>query len=361
MTVCLVMICKNESRCIARALESAKPMIDRWCVVDTGSTDGTQQIVRDCMGGIAGTLHERSWVDQQHNRNESFDLAKLEGCDYLLQLDADERFCFPKGAPPRGSLTADCYDFTVLLGSIEFARTTLLSTRFRWRWHGARHPKLIGDGAQQPIALQPTAYVVPSSDGASWSEPDKYVRHCAELEQDLRHDPDNPRKRYYLAQSYRDAGFLQSALRAYERRAEMEGWAEERWSAAHEAAKLKERLEYPIAQIGAAYLSAYHLRPTRAEPVYRLAKCFRAHGLHRSALEWARVAAVIEKPPDRLFVEWGVYLWGALYELGMAAYECDELEEAQRVIAELERRRPAINRMRAIAGQPPLVDADDMT
>ena len=45
--VCLNMIVKNEAAVIARCLASVRPLIDSWAIVDTGSSDGTQEIVRD--------------------------------------------------------------------------------------------------------------------------------------------------------------------------------------------------------------------------------------------------------------------------------------------------------------------------
>jgi hypothetical protein len=44
----LVMIVKNEAHGIRETLESFKPFIDRWTILDTGSTDGTQRISVIC-------------------------------------------------------------------------------------------------------------------------------------------------------------------------------------------------------------------------------------------------------------------------------------------------------------------------
>ena len=62
-TICLNMIVKNESKVIQRCLESVKGTIDYWVIVDTGSTDGTQQLIKECLKDIPGELHERPWVD----------------------------------------------------------------------------------------------------------------------------------------------------------------------------------------------------------------------------------------------------------------------------------------------------------
>ena len=75
-SICLNMIVKDEQSIIAKNLASAKQIIDYWVIVDTGSTDGTQEEIRRCMQGVPGELHERPWVDFEHNRNEALALAR---------------------------------------------------------------------------------------------------------------------------------------------------------------------------------------------------------------------------------------------------------------------------------------------
>nr|WP_293767360.1 hypothetical protein [Sporichthya sp.] len=36
--------------------------IDHWLIVDTGSTDGTQELIRTMLAGIPGEVVERPWV-----------------------------------------------------------------------------------------------------------------------------------------------------------------------------------------------------------------------------------------------------------------------------------------------------------
>ena len=87
-TVCLNMIVKNEARVIEKCLASVKPLIDSWVIVDTGSSDDTQSIIRKYMADLPGELHEKPWVNFAHNRNEALQLAK-EKADYVLLIDAD--------------------------------------------------------------------------------------------------------------------------------------------------------------------------------------------------------------------------------------------------------------------------------
>ena len=88
-TICLNMIVKNEAAVIRRCLDSVRPIIDYWVIVDTGSTDGTQDIIREHLRDLPGELHERPWRDFAHNRSEALELARGKG-DYTLIIDADD-------------------------------------------------------------------------------------------------------------------------------------------------------------------------------------------------------------------------------------------------------------------------------
>jgi glycosyltransferase involved in cell wall biosynthesis len=72
------MIVKNEAHIIRETLDSVAPYISSWVIVDTGSDDGTQDLIRDHMGrrGIPGELYERPWRNFGHNRSEALDLAQ---------------------------------------------------------------------------------------------------------------------------------------------------------------------------------------------------------------------------------------------------------------------------------------------
>lgn len=77
------MIVKDEKNVIKRCLASVRDLIDYWVIVDTGSMDGTQEIIRDFLREIPGELHERPWVNFEHNRNGALELARHRA-DYLF-------------------------------------------------------------------------------------------------------------------------------------------------------------------------------------------------------------------------------------------------------------------------------------
>jgi len=63
-TICLNMIVKNESKIITRLLESVSPIIDCYCICDTGSTDNTIQIIQDFFKekNIPGKIVQKDFI-----------------------------------------------------------------------------------------------------------------------------------------------------------------------------------------------------------------------------------------------------------------------------------------------------------
>src|SRR5690606_13520574 len=97
-----------------------------------------------------------------------------------------------------------------------------------WRWVGVLHEHL---DAGRPVA-QPRVegvWINVTPDGPRSSDPQKYAKDAAVLEQALRDEPGNARYVFYLAQSWRDAGRRDLALQHYRHRADMGGWDEEVW------------------------------------------------------------------------------------------------------------------------------------
>lgn len=350
--ICLNMIVKDEAPVIERCLASVKPWIDHWVIVDTGSSDGTQGTIRQFMADVPGTLHERPWRDFAHNRNEAMALARtaMAGADvYLLCVDADETL---RMAPDFAwlDLQADGYQFRCELDGWHYLRNALVRACQPWRWEGVLHEYLTQDGPHRWEAL-PEATIVVSRDGARARDPHTYLRDIELLEKAVREAPGNTRYRFYLAQSCRDAGKLDEAIGHYEERAAMGGWEEEVWFARFQIGALRERRGDAQVAVQAAYLDAYQLRPTRAEPLCALARYHRLRGEFALAHLFAQQAAAVPRPSDSLFVDDSVYVWRALDELVVSAFYVGAIDQGRRALQRLiaEQQFPESERTRIVA------------
>ena len=82
--IALVMIVRDEARCIGRCLESARPWVDEMLVLDTGSLDATAELARSAGARVA----HFDWThDFAAARNAALALCDA---DWRLVLDADE-------------------------------------------------------------------------------------------------------------------------------------------------------------------------------------------------------------------------------------------------------------------------------
>jgi len=117
-TICLNMIVKNESKIILRLLETVLPIIDTYCICDTGSTDMTKELIKEFFDVrcIEGKIIEEPFKNFGYNRTVAANAAK-DMADYLLLLDADMKLEIDSSFD-KSKLTADVY--TIAQGSKTF-------------------------------------------------------------------------------------------------------------------------------------------------------------------------------------------------------------------------------------------------
>jgi FkbM family methyltransferase len=363
-TVCLCMIVRDEAPVIRRCLASVRPLIDHWLIVDTGSSDGTQAIVRETMADLPGALVERPWIDFAHNRSEALSLARPRAA-YSLIIDADDEIILPPRFE-RPTLDADSYVVDIEDTSIAYQRTQLVANKIPWRYRGVLHEFLEGPGAgpagHLPIVMRR------NHDGARRRDPKTYSNDAAILEEALRKETDPfliARYTFYLAQSYRDCGERERALSAYLRRAGQGFWDQEIYVSLLGAGRLMEGLGHPLDVVLGVYRAANAACGNRAEAAHAASRLCRQHD--RFAEGYAFAAAAINKPAPigGLFVERWIYAYGLADEYAVHAYwtgryrdclvVCDRLLSEGRAPADM---RPRIEANRRFAIERLSADAD---
>jgi len=99
----LIVITKNEERCIERCLRSVG-FADDIVVVDSGSTDRTVELAESCGARV---LQTTDWPGFGPQKNRALELARG---DWVLALDADEWLGVDTANQIKAAITAPAYE-----------------------------------------------------------------------------------------------------------------------------------------------------------------------------------------------------------------------------------------------------------
>lgn len=324
-TIGLAMIVRDEATVITQCLERALPLIDTWTIIDTGSEDETVEIIKRALDGVPGQMHHRDWVGHSHNRTELLELAR-DTADHLLLLDADLLLTIDGDLP---TLTSDMY-VARLDGDFSHTLPLLVNGhREGWRYEGAAHAVLTAPG---PFSVEELQNARLTETRGSSPRSDKIQRDAQALEQEI-----DPRTIFYLAQSYRDLGYDEAAADLYRLRVRHSSThPQEVFWACYQEGLL--RIQSDFARGCAILLEAWERRPSRAEPLWKLAREHRLLGQAHPALLYAEQACRIPQPNDNHFVLTWIYQWGCLMERALARQATGDTDGATRDFLQLAER-----------------------
>ena len=330
ISLCLVMIVKDEEDTIRRCLTQVAPYISYYVIVDTGSSDNTIQEINSTMEelGIDGEVHERPWVNFEVNRTESLQLAKGK-CDYRWIIDADDTFRVANpGVNPFSNLPkekVDCLQILYKLNNLQYHRAQIVRSDQDWVYKGVLHEYLELPGKEPLIQYQiprdkcyVDADISPLKRANTLEE--KYANDANILEKALEDEPTNTRYMFYLAQSYRDSNQKVKAIDAYEKRIEAGGWEEEVYYSMYMIGKIKEQLGRHPDEVIQAYSRAWEYRPERLEAVFHAMRKLRERGRWVMSFTYGNMAVKNPGTSDILFVEPEVWQWRLLDEYALAAF-----------------------------------------
>ena len=326
-TICLSMIVKNESKIIGRMLASVLPVIDEFCIVDTGSTDDTEAVIHAfaAQHGIKGAEVHDLFVNFEVSRTRALVEARKRGCDYILLMDAD--MVLEVNGFNKDALTHGMYRLYQGSVQLQYLNARLVSSKLECCYKGVTHEYLAIEPGHTSANLT-TLRINDLGDGGS--KADKFVRDIRLLTQGIVAEPKNERYYFYLANSYYDSGNPVQAVELYLRRVEMGGWSEE--------------VFYSLFRISLAYkllkkmdlfllygIKAWQAAPNRAESIYELVKYYREEGNQKLAYSFYLLVKDLPPPPDGLFVHVDVYRYKLAYEGSILAYYCGLRKEAFRL------------------------------
>ena len=299
-------ICKNEGHIVARMLESAKGITDLIVVNDTGSTDDTQQVIRNfgLKYNIPTYIYERSFDNFGNSRN--YALKKLRDTVDELHWDPEEVWGFWAdcdevllvGAAFRKELIDK--DFYNVMGEFDhspFSRGSFFRLSKDFFWNGPVHEAIMWR-KDDPITLGslPGIFIKSDKTGHSWKGDieAKYIRYAKMLEGFSEQDEHYGRWIFYSAQNYYTAAThssnefskvncLKNALRYYEKRANLAPSSlnniverEEQAYAQQQIGTVLEELHYPWPKVQEALIKSHMLDPLRGEPIMQILQHYMA-------------------------------------------------------------------------------------
>lgn len=330
------MIVKNERPIICRCLDSVMPFIDTWVIVDTGSNDGTQEVIRRHLKAIPGELHERPWVNFAHNRNEAMQLAWGKA-DYLLFIDADDKLITPEAyqLPP---LSADIY----FIQQREAKGTTfrdhhvffLIRNNTDLKWEGVLHEYLACPTKKTRLLLS-DIYCCYINDGNRSKDPQKCNKDIATLKEAAMKNPTDSRSVFYLARTYWSICDWASAKQWFQRRATMGGDPIEIYLSLLYVALAQKNLNEDPGLFIDSFARAHLFRPTRTEAIYEIGRYFVETDKPLLGYAVLKVASEIPPSEDNLFVESWVNDWGIPLYLFLASTKIGKNREATDLLERL--------------------------
>jgi len=185
----------NEAHCIERMLNTVWPYIDYWVIQDNGSTDGTQDIIRNFFEekGIPGFLYQLDWWEGHGINRDHCIKTALEadhGCDWILRVDADEQLIIDDEFDWSVFDDTSIQSFNVAArdGGTTYFRTWLWNAKEPWAFYPDKAHETIyldrdGIGEEfQRVNLPIGMRHLLTNDGMTWAKPMKFLKDALNLE-----------------------------------------------------------------------------------------------------------------------------------------------------------------------------------
>ena len=275
--ICLNMIVKNESHVIEETLKNltSKINIDYYVISDTGSNDDTPNIIKNFFNGLGiyGEIYYDLWKDFGTNRSLALEKA-YKKADYILIFDADDSIV---GDIKLDNLTADAYMLNMGDSHNKYSRMCLVSGNIKWKYVGVLHEYITTvekDLSIKSESILGDYYIFSGRTSSRNKDPEKYIKDARILEAAYyeaieNNDPISNRYVYYTANSYKDAGNIDEAIKWYLLTLKAQGWFDERYCSCLELYSMY--CSKQLNHLGCYYLvKSWNYNPKRVEGIYLL-------------------------------------------------------------------------------------------
>ena len=350
-------ICKDESHVIEKMLDSNKSIVDLIVCNDTGSTDGTQDIIKNWgeKNGIPTYVFERPFDDFEKSRNHA--MQKLR--DVVAELnwnpndvhgywcDCDETVVIdPKFN--KNQFKNDLYMINTYIGQMKYTRNTFFRVSLPFKWYGPVHEFIICEKKEITSGLAEGIHVDVKMTGNSWkgSIPAKYKAHAFVLEKYIDENRQDPRWIFYTAQSYHDSASmpenreeneerLRRSLKYYKERTQrLDGYPEEIYYSQYRIGTIMRAMEEPWSLTMQECLKAYAMDPVRGESIKTIIDYYLQNNEWHLAYLYTKFAKETYHgknpyPTRLLFVDEALYVWKFAEAHAAASFYTGRMDEAK--------------------------------
>lgn len=317
-TVSLAMIVRNESKVLARCLDSVKDFVDEIIVVDTGSTDDTKAIAKT----YTDKIYDFEWIDDfSAARNFAFSQATS---DWVMWLDADDILFGSENLRPVISSLPDnvkCLYWKYIVGKDRYGNTTLEYLRERcvrrdagFQWNGTIHEALTNRTPFDSLTVDGIYNEHVPDTGISLIKNDRNLSILKKKKSK------NTRDLFYLGNEYMDHGNYAKAIETYRQYLEVATWADEMFLACIRMSESYQQLNQLDKAIDAAF-AAIKINPTWPHGYFTLAKLYYFKQDWLKVTHWSVIGQQMKVPATAVFMNpmdwcynWIIYYVNALYQ-----------------------------------------------
>ncbi|RTL06981.1 hypothetical protein EKK58_02250 [Candidatus Dependentiae bacterium] len=337
--IVVVLMVKNEEQVIVSTL---KPFYDAgikaYQIFDTGSTDNTIQNTRDFFAqypDIIGHVDEEPFVNFEYSRNRAMEIARqhFPNAGFFVMIDAEyygkgleylKEFCHQELQKPFNDKSPTAYYVRLHAGDLVLDQVRLVRKESNDKWVGKVHEVIVAERLDF-VPRNVEFYFKPEKAGREKSLA-RWHWDKAILLEEYNKNPKDSRTLFYLAQTYECLGDIHNAVRYYILRSQQAQNTEEDFICLYRLGILYSELNC-IHEAIDFLLHAYAMRPTRAEPLVRLAQLYWKQKNYPLSYLYAYQATKIPFPKtDVLFIEKEIYEWVRYDILSCAAFYINELK-----------------------------------
>ena len=343
--ICLVMIVRDETHVIERALKSVVNVISSYLICDTGSLDGTPEMITKFMDshGVPGQVIYKEWQNFGYNKSYLLERAYTDGLSlgakYLIWLDADEVLRsgttevltvengkklieFADNNPAAG-----IFMFMTYYGSLEYQRWQMVRNNQLFKWICPVHEYLHNTEPTGTISVD-FITLLARKEGARTKAGDSSQRDIKMFEDYLEDHPNCSRSTFYLAQTLGEDGQYEKAIEMCTKRLSMGGFYQEKYIAAMRIGHYYIKLEQPKKAFK-VWGENWGISPNRVEIPYYYMMALKKLGREKEAYTvGAQAYHLFKKNTKDMFIQKELYNWRFLLEFSVIAFYSGHREVA---------------------------------